>query len=116
MLSELKFERRVRYEKQINTFEELLQFVQSATQNKSFVYRGMNNSQFLCVSSFYRYYYTVHKPKVRKVVFNDGENATEVLPDIDVKDFLSKSIDIIDEFNSQLVQVRAFKILCQPKF
>ena len=107
MLSELKFERRVRYEKHIDTFEKLLQFVQNAVKNKSFVYRGMNNSQYLCVSSFYRYYYTVHKPTVQEVVYNGAENATEILPEIDAKDFLSKSIDIIDEFNSQLVQVGA---------
>lgn len=107
MLNELEFKRRVRYEKKINTLEEFVQFVQNAVKNKRFVYRGMNNRQYLCVSSFYRYYFTVHKPVVREIVYNEGENAAEMLPDICAEDFLKKSFDIIDEFNSRLLQIGA---------
>lgn len=103
MLSDLKFERRVRYEKRIETEEELLSFINNARSDKSFFYRGLNNSQYLCVSSFYRYYYTTQKPKVEAVVYNKTENAEEILPNIDFNDFHKKSIKIIDEFNKQLV-------------
>lgn len=36
MLSDLKFERRVRYEKRIETEEELLSFINNARSDKSF--------------------------------------------------------------------------------
>lgn len=103
MLSELKFERRVRYEKLINTEDELLAFLKSTGNKKNYFYRGMSNSKYLCVTSFYRYYCEVFKPEIASVVYNQTENASEYLPVIDEIDFHKKSIQIINEFNKQLV-------------
>lgn len=104
-LENLKFERRVRYEKRIDTIEELDNFIKRAASDGSLVYRGMKRDSYLCVSSFYRYYCAVYTPPVESVVYNVSENAEEVLPKIDNADYIRKSFEIIDEFNSQLVRV-----------
>ncbi|CAH6878166.1 FRG domain-containing protein [Vibrio chagasii] len=92
------FPHRKWYEQRINTMDELEQYVLNAQFPEEAYFRGMPNSDFICISSFYRQYLLNNKDSLKWQYQQVGHGVTMSLPKIDKSKYKEHSFEILDYF------------------
>jgi|SaaInl8_200m_RNA_FD_contig_81_535680_length_2515_multi_4_in_0_out_0_3 hypothetical protein len=96
------FHYRQAYETKINSIRDIrkLFFDDPVTD---LYYRGMSKYEYICVSSFYRYYLSKYSNiKWEEATIAYGKSLK--LPVIDSEDYIKLSFEIIDDFKENLAQ------------
>ncbi|MEH6463071.1 MAG: FRG domain-containing protein [Shewanella psychromarinicola] len=95
------FDYRQWYQTEVNTLEEVNKLIIEKESSGEMFYRGMANYDFVCVSTFYRYFITS-----RKLSWSEqevGYNSKVLLPEIDMVEYKALSLHILDDFYDNLI-------------
>jgi hypothetical protein len=96
------FEYRKWYQEDINTLDELDQKVLNSPIVNDIYYRGMADSNFICISTFYRHY-LLNNRNLKWVDTDVGFKTKISLPEINAEEYRKLSIDILDDFYQNLL-------------
>lgn len=95
------FDYRAWYKTDVDSMEQVEALFFNEKPYKDFYYRGMANYDFICISTFYRYFINSRKLDWREV--DVGFNSMVELPEIDVDEYKNLSFSILDDFYSNLL-------------
>lgn len=94
------FKWRAWYEKEINSVDEVLEMVERSVDNA--YYRGMSKKEYICITSFFRYYCENHNLEQIEVKVDRSDFRTMTLPQIDESHYLDLSFKVIELFRIEL--------------
>ncbi|WP_063660629.1 FRG domain-containing protein [Aliivibrio fischeri] len=97
------FDFRQWYQTDLDTMEQVERFLLNKQPDGELFYRGMANYEFVCISTFYRYFISS-----RELIWSDvdvGFNSMVSLPNIDMDEYKSLSFQILDDFYDNLLNL-----------
>lgn len=98
------FEHRKWYQEDINTLDDLNRKVLKSPIANDVYYRGMADYSFICISTFYRHY-LLKNPNLKWVDTNVGFKTIIPLPEINEEEYRQLSIDILDDFYQNMLEL-----------
>ncbi len=106
MLPDFPF--RAWYTKELTTIDQVVEKLMPAKAS-GYYYRGMSDSAFICISSYYRHYVcNSNNLQWHDVVIDSAR--TQSFPDIDANDYVKKSFMIIDKFKEELEKLDSISL------
>ncbi|WP_022942786.1 FRG domain-containing protein [Psychromonas hadalis] len=102
------FDYREWYKTDVTSMEQVEKLFFQESLSNNFYYRGMANYDFVCISTFYRYFITSRKLNWSKV--DVGFNSMVELPEIDMEEYKSLSFHILDDFYDNLLTLGSQEI------
>ncbi|GIU04293.1 hypothetical protein TUM4261_03910 [Shewanella sp. c952] len=102
------FPYRAWYTKELSTIEDVIGRLMPETSS-GYYYRGMSDSSYICISSFYRHYVWNKKGlEWHDVVIDPARSQS--FPDIVQEDYIDKSFKVIEKFNEELEKLGAIDL------
>lgn len=106
MLPDFPF--RAWYTKELTTIDQVIEKLMPDTSS-GYYYRGMSDSGFICISSYYRHYVWNKKDlEWHDVVIDPARKQS--FPNIDEKDYIEKSFLIIERFKDELERLGSISL------
>lgn len=94
------FDYRQWYQTDLNTIEQVEDIFFNQEVNGELFFRGMANYEFVCISTFYRYFISSRDLNWSEV--DVGYNSMVQLPEIDLEEYKTLSFQILDDFYGNL--------------
>lgn len=97
------FHYRQTYQTEINSLDDVKELFFSSKPKDGLYFRGMGRYEYICISTFYRYYLSLY-PDIKWHDVKLGFGKVVPLPKIDIQEYRKLSFDILDEFEKHLAQ------------
>ena len=91
------------YQTDLNTLEKVVDIFFNSKFKDGLYFRGMARYEYICISTFYRYYVSLY-PDIQWHDVKLGFGKVVSLPKIDMQKYRELSFDILDEFEKNLAQ------------
>ncbi|MCK8124474.1 FRG domain-containing protein [Pseudoalteromonas sp. 2CM39R] len=102
------FDYRAWYKTDVDSLEQIEALFFNENPHNDIYYRGMANYDFICISTFYRYYINSRRLDWREV--DVGFNAMVNLPEIDENEYKNLSFSILDDFYTNMLDLGSVEI------